>query len=810
MTTIFNDIKYGCRMLTKKPGFTVIAVLTLALGIGSNIAIFSLVNTYLLRPFPYDDAERLVDFTEMHTTFGRMSIAYPNFLDWQRENKTFEEMACYRGGSYNLTGVDIPERIRNMQVSSNFLPMLGVSPVAGRLFEQADDRTEAEPTVIISQGFWQRRFEGKSEAIGQSLILDDEAYTVIGVLPSSFSFPPILGDPIDVWTPIGLMTQYEWFMRRYNHLGTGGIGKLKEGVTLSQARDDLIRVAAQLEKTYSSNAGCSVVSSGFHERITGDIRPTLLVLMCAVVFVLLIVCVNIANLLLVRSTDRIQEFSIRSALGAGRLRIIRQLLCENLMLVILGGAFGIVVAKWGYHILCAQLPEFMRQNTETVFHIDVSLTLFILAVTLGSGLVFGLFPAWRSSKVNVSTTMRDSGRTTTAGLGHSRLRDILVVSEIALAFVLLVGAGLMLRSFIHYMQADPGYNPDSTLTVSVSLPDSRYPSDEQKYTFYEEFLGQVKSMPSVKHAGVTSNMLGGWQSVYYVEGASIPEPDQSPYAELNRASPDFFKAMGVRLLEGRFFTEHDTSDAPPVVVADEKFARKWWPNESPVGKRVQIHNSRPDPNGTWYEVVGLVSHIKHYGVDRDSRESLYLSAYQRSFDNVTLVVRTQGDPMQLVDPIRKAVLQLDPDLPVSSIQTLQAIVAERSLIRCLTTKVLGLFALTALLLSVLGIYGVIAYSVSKRTNEIGIRMAMGAGVGDILRLVVRHGGKLVLIGTGIGLAGTFAVTRLMSSFLFEVTARDPITFLLVIIMLGGASLLACYIPARRAAKIHPMEALRYE
>jgi putative ABC transport system permease protein len=798
-------------MLMKKPGFTVIAVLTLALGIGSNIAIFSFVNTYLLRPFPYDDAERLVDFTETHATFGRMSIAYSNFLDWQKENQTFEEMACYRNSSHNLTGGDIPERIRSLQVSSDFLPMLGVNPVAGRLFEQADDRAEAEPTVIISQGFWQRRFNGESEAIGKSVVLDGEAYTIIGVLPATFNFPPIVGNPTDVWTPIGLMTKHEWFMRRYNHSGIGGIGKLKEGVTLSHARDDLKRVAAQLEETYpDTNAGCSVVSSSFHERITGDIRPALLVLMCAVVFVLLIVCVNIANLLLVRSTDRIQEFSIRSALGAGRLRIIRQLLCENLMLVILGGALGIITAKWGYNVLCSQLPDSIRRNTETLFHIDVSLALFTLVVTFGSGLIFGLFPAWRSSRVNISTTMKDGGRASTGGIGHSRLRDILVVSEIALALVLLVGAGLMLRSFIHYMEADPGYNPDSTLTARVYLPDSRYPGDEEKYTFYRQLIEQVKSMPSVKHVGVNSNMLGGWQSGYYTEGAPIPEPGQNPYAEYNRASPDLFKAVGICLLEGRFFTEHDSKDSQPVVIVDEKFARKWWPSESPVGQRLQIHSSSPDPNAPWSEVVGVVGHIKHYGVDRDSRESLYLSAYQSSFNGVTLVVRTQGDPMRLIDPIQKAVLQLDPDLPVSSIRTLQAIVSERSLIRRLTTKVLGLFALSALLLSVLGIYGVIAYSVSKRTNEIGIRMAIGACVFDIMRLVLTHGGKLILIGIGIGLIGAIAVTRLMRSFLFEVTATDPVTFLLVTAVLAGATFLACYIPARRATRISPMEALRYE
>ena len=811
MNTLINDVKYGFRMLVKKPGFTVIAVLTLALGIGSNIAIFSFINTYLLRPFPYDDAERLVSFTETHATFGRMSIAYSNFLDWQKENQTFEELACYRGGSYNLTGIDIPERIRYMQVTSNFLPMLGAKPIAGRLFEQTDDRADAEPTVIISQDFWRRRFDGKPEVIGQSIILDGNAYTIIGVLPALFDFPPIVGDSTDLWTPIGLMSKSEDFMKRYNHTGIDGIGKLKEGVTLSRARADLNRVAEQLEKTYpDTNTGCRMVCSGFHEQITGDIKPTLIVLMFAVFFVLLIVCVNIANLLLVRSTDRVHELSIRSALGAGRFRIIRQLLCENLIFVILGGALGIIFAKWNYNILCAQLPDFVRQNTETLFHIDMNLTLFAVAITLGSGLLFGLFPAWRSSGVDINTTIRDSGRTTSAGPGHSRLRDALVVSEIALALVLLVGAGLLLRSFVNYVKADPGYNPDSTLSARVFLPDSRYQENEKKYAFYREFLEQVKSIPAVKYAGLTSNMLGGWQSSFYVEGAPIPESGQNPFAEYNVVSPDLFKAMGIQLLAGRTFTENDMAGSRPVVVVDEKFADRWWPGENPLGKRLQIHETKPDPNTAWSEVIGVVRHVKHYGVDRYSRETLCLSAYQDSFNGLTLVVRTEGDPMRLVAPIREIVLRLDPELPVSDIQTLKAIVAEQSLIRRITTKVLSLFAVTSLLPSALGIYGVMAYSVSRRTNEIGVRMAMGARVGDILRLVMTHGGRLILIGSGIGLVGAFALTRLMRGLLFEVTVRDPVTFLLVTAVLAGATFLACYIPARRATRINPMEALRYE
>lgn len=811
MSTLFDDIRHGIRLLAKKPGFTLTAVSTLALGIGANIAIFSFVNAYLLRPFPYADAERLVDFTETHATFARMSIAYANFQDWQTANQTFETMACYREGSYTLTGSQAPERIRAMQASANFLPMLGVHPEIGRLFEPADDQAQAEATVIVSRDFWQRRLSGRPNLLGESIVLDGQAYRVIGVLPAAFNFPPIEGHPIDVWMPIGLMAKHEWFMSRSRHSGIKGIGKLKVGVTLSQARTDLKRVAAQLEAAHpDTNAGCSLVCTDFHEQIIGDIKPTLVILMCAVLFVLLIVCVNIANLLLVRSADRLQELSIRTALGAGRFRVLRQLLSENMMLVVLGGGLGFFVAHFGYHLLSTQLPDFVRHNTQALFRIDGRLAAFALAVTLGSSLIFGLFPAWRLSRVAIGAAMRQGGRTTTDGLGHSRLRGALVVSEIALALILLAGTGLMLRSFIQVMQADPGYNPDSALTLQISLPDSRYPDQAKKQAFCQQLLDTVRAMPSVKQAGVTSNMLGGWQSTFYVEGTPIPEPGQDPYAEYTSVSSTYFEAMGVPLLQGRVFTEQDVRESQPVVVVDERFAQKWWPGQTAIGKRLQLDHTRPDPSRPWAEVVGVVRHVKHYGVDRDSRESLYLSANQTALSGMTLVVRSQVDPMQLVSPVRKAVWQLDPDLPISGVQTLQAIVDQQSFMRRLTTRVLGCFALTALLLSVLGLYGVCAYLVSQRTNEIGVRMALGACRGDILQLVLAQGVKLIVVGTGIGLFGALLVTRMMTGFLFQVTAWDPLTFLGVTVVLAGATLLACWVPAMRATRVNPMEALRYE
>ncbi len=811
MNAIWSDIRYGFRMLMKNPAFMVVAVLILAIGIGANITMFSFVNAYLLRPLPFDDADRLVDFTGTHATFGRMSISYANYLDWRKQNQTFEQMACYRSTRSTVKGTDTPERLRGMQVTANLLPMLGTQAMLGRLFNPADDRAGAEPTVILSPGLWQRRFGGTQDTVGKTLVLDGQPHTIIGILPPLFAFPPFRQNPVEFWTPIGLMEQYDWFMRRSNHEGTAGIGKLKEGVTLASARAELNRVSEQLEQAYpDSNGGCRVAIERFHRLMVGDTRPALLVLMGSVLAVLLIVCVNIANLLLVRSSARSQEFAVRRALGAGRLRLVRQLLGENLVLALLGVAGGVIVALWGLNLLGALLGDRVTQAGNSLLRLDANMVLFILGTAIGTGIIFGLAPAWHCMGNQASSAIRDTTRTATSARGHSSLRDALVVTEIALALVLMFCAGLMLRSFVHYLQTDPGYNPDGTVTLEIRLPDQTYSTNEQKLAFYKGLLRRMESIAGVRHVGLTSNILGGSQSTYYVEGAPIPASGQEIFAEYSRISPDLFQAMGIQLLGGHFFTEHDTSNAHPVVIVDEKLARKWWPNESPVGKRLQIHRTSPDPNAPWSEVVGVVRHVKHYGVDNFSRESIYLCMYQNIEDSMTVVVRAQGDPLILVAPIRHAASQIDPDVPVYNVQTLQAISTERSFMRRLTTSVLGVFALTALLLAALGIYGVMAYSVSRRINEIGIRIALGACVTDIVRMVLHQGAKLALIGIGIGLAGSLALSRLISSFLFGVTTYDPITFFLVITVLTLAALVACYIPARRATKIDPMKALRYE
>ncbi|MBN1505964.1 MAG: ABC transporter permease [Sedimentisphaerales bacterium] len=811
MRALWQDVRHGLRMLMQSPGFTAVAVLSLALGIGANVTMFSFVNAYLLRPLPYDGGERLVDLTDTHATFGRMSVSYANYLDWRKQNQTFEQMACYRGARVTAKGADTPERLASIQVSAGLLPMLGVKAMLGRLFDDTDDRAGAERTVVLGHDLWQRRFGGAADAIGKTLVLDGDPYTIIGVLPSSFAFPPLRRAQPDLWTPIGLLEQYEWFTSRRNHNGTEGIGRLKKGVTLSEARADLNHVAGQLEQAYpQSNAGCRVAAEPFHRWIVGDTRPALLILMASVLAVLLIVCVNIANLLLVRSSARTQEFAMRRALGAGKLHLVRQLLAENLVLALSGVAAGIAVATWGIDLMGTLLGDRAIGPQGGLLELDANIVLFVFAMAIAIILIFGLAPAWHCLGDWAACVTRDSTRTSTSTKSRSRLRDALVVTEIALALVLMSCAGLMLRSLVHYLQADPGYNPDSAVTLEIHLPGQAYDTDEKKSAFYKSILDRISPMTGVRHVGLTSNLFGQWQSSYCVEGAAIPVAGEEVFAEYSQTSPGLFRAMGISLLAGRFFDESDTRDAPSVVVVDERFAHKWWPNESAVGKRLQVFHNRPDPNAAWAQVVGVVRHVKHYGVDNFSRESIYLPMYQSISHDLTLVVRTQGDPLGLVTPIRQAISAIGPDVPVDDTRTLQAIATERSFMRRMTTTVLGVFALTALLLAALGIYGVMAYSTSRRVNEIGIRMAMGACVADILHMVLRQGAKLALIGVGIGLAGSLALNRLIRSLLFGVTAHDPITLALVVVVLISVALAACYLPARRAARIDPMAALRCE
>ena len=672
MNTLLNDVKYGIRLLLRRPLFTVIALLTLGLGIAANVTIFCFVNAFLLQPLPYRHGDRLVRLYPATPSFGRMSVAYPNYQDWQKLNQTFETIACYRYHDLNLTGVEQSERLQALQVSANLLPMLGAQPLLGRLFDAKDDRGQATRTAILSHSLWQRRFGNRPNIVGQPIQLDGEPYTVVGVLPADFQFPALRQNVTDLWLPVGLLEQYDWFTNRRNHAGLSGLGKLKDGVTLAQARLDMERVAKQLEADYARiNAGYTVEMCGYHEALVGEIRPGMLVLMAAVGCVLLIVCVNLAGLLLVRSAARCQEFSVRCALGASRRRIVQQLLCENMTLAVLGSLIGIALARWGIALLTVLLGDNFGFSDSHPALFDRNMILFTLGMTLVTGLLLGLFPALQTSLIALSTTLRGGTRNATSGQRHHRLRDALVVTEIALALVLLTGAGLLLRSFQQYLQVDPGYNPNSTLTMQLSLPEKTYDSDARKFAFYRDLLERIEPLPGVRHAGLCSNLLGSWQSTYCVEGAPFAEPGQARHAEFCHVSPAYFEALGVRLQAGRRFTSRDTNQTNPVAIVDESFVQRCWPNENPLGKRLQF-GSNPDPNGTWFDVVGVVDHVKPYGIDQISRESVYLSAFQNSFEYPTLVVRTQDDPMHLLGPIRQIITEIDPDLAPSDIRTLQS------------------------------------------------------------------------------------------------------------------------------------------
>ena len=600
-------------------------------------------------------------------------------------------------------------------------------------------------------------------------------------------------------------------MQRSNHAGTCAIGKLKPGVTLAQARADFKRVAEQLERTYpDTNGGCRVAVTGYRQQSMGNEGFPVIVFMGAVTFVLLIVCVNVANLLLVRFNARLQEFFVRSALGAGRWRLARQLLCENLVLALLGGAGGLFVGFGGIHLLIALMGIPSWAFPETLLHPDMNVLLFVLGTILGTGLIFGLLPAGFVVRANLNANLTGTAHRSTSARGHTRLRNTLVLAQIAMALVLLFGAGLMLRSFVCHLQADPGYNPANAMILNLHLSDRTYNSPDKQIACYREFLRGIEPLPGVSHVGLGNCLLGGWQAPYYVENAPIPEPGHRPHAEFNRVSSDYFKAMGMRLLEGRPFAPSDNRDAPWVVIVDEQFARKWWPEESAVGKRLQIHRGQPDNNVPWAQVVGTVNHIKHYGVDQSSRESIYTPVCQHGAGSVALVLRTRGDPLRLVASIRQLASRIDPDLPLSNITTLQAIRDGRVSSRRAITVVLGVIGVAALFLAALGIYGVMAYTVSQRTQEFGIRMALGACVTDIHRLVVGQGLKLVIPGILLGLAACVGLGWLIRSLLFGVASWDPLTFVGVTMALVGTVMLACYIPARRATKSDPMEALRYE
>ncbi len=822
MQTLLQDMRYGARMLIKQPGFTLIALLTVAFGVGANTAIFSVINAVLLRPLPYDESERLALYNERSPQMDGMSISWPNYTDWRAQQRVFEEMAVFNRGDYNLTGSGEPERILAGQVTASLFTTLRVRAALGRVFTADEDKPGGPPVVILSHGLWQRRFAGDPQIVGKTLNFNDRGYTVIGVMPQGFRFP----NRVEMWVPVGQLSDQPNWKQRGNHPGLYGVARLKPGVTIEQARADMDNIAAGLEKLYpDSNQDNRVRIMPLLENYVRDVRRALWVLFGAVGFVLLIACANIANLLLARATTRSKELAVRAALGAGRWRIVRQLLTESLLLAVAGGALGLMLATWGIDFILKTSPDAIPRAQE--IGMDSRVFVFTFAVSILTGLVFGLIPAWQASKVDMHETLKEAGRANSGG--RQWLRGSLVVTEVAAALALLVGAGLLIRSFYRLHQVDPGFSYERLWSANITLPEKKY-GLEQRIEFWKQLTERLRAVPGVEAAAVASGLpLGnnGWQTSFTVEGRPAPPPGQTPFLEACAVSPDYFRAMNIPLRAGRYFTEQDTHRPPtgPLpsdigeigrywfalnsIIIDEEFARRYWPNEDAVGKRIRLGGS--DPKAPLLTVVGVVGRVKMESLSGGTNYVQgYFCSLQLPFSGMTAVIKSRVEPAGLSAAVRSQIAALDPAQPIYNVRTMEQIRDESVATEKLNLTLLILFASVALVLALVGIYGVMSYAVTQRTREIGIRVALGAQSADVLRLVVGQGMLMAGAGVVVGLAMAYGLTRLMSALLFSVKPTDPPTFTAVTVLLVVVALVACWIPARRAAKVDPMVALRCE
>ena len=809
METILQDIHYGFRMLIRRPAFTSVAVVTLALGIGANTAIFSVVNAVLMRKLPYPDPERLVALWETSTQPGqeanlRNEVAMGNFLDWRTQVSAFEGIAALNYSSVNLTGLDEPERIQGAVITTNLLSVLGVQPVAGRSFLAEEEKPDSARTVIVSHGLWQRLFGSDPDIIGKTITLNGNPVSIVGIMPAGFDLEFPITRQVDMWLPMRIAASNTDRQSHYLYV----VGRLKQGVSLEQAQAGMDVLAGQLQEQFpNTNSGRGANVIAFHEQLVGNVQPYLRLLFAAVGFVLLIACANVASLLLARVSGRHKEVAIRMAIGASRWRVVRQLLTESIVLSSLGGLAGLLLAFWAIDVLVALLPpEVPRLG-------GVGLRIPVFAWTLGisilTGMLFGLAPALGASKPDLTESLKESSRGI-AGSSRSRLRNLLVVSEIALALVLLIGAGLMIRSFARLQRVNPGFDSENLLTMNISLPRQKYRENSQILTFFDRLFEGIRSLPDIESvAGIDPLPLGGSDGTtgFVVQGAAPLAVGDRPEVGQRIITQDYFDAMRIPLLQGRAFAATDNQAAPRVVIINEALARRFWPDEKAIGKRLGFGSKEPK---IWHEVVGIVGNVKHRRLDAYPKPELYFpySQYPGSF--MTLVVRTNIDPTKATAAIRNQVLALDPDQPVFDIKTMTERISKSVAVSRFIVLMLGLFASLSTLLAAVGIYGLIAYTVSQRTHEIGVRMALGAARTDIVKLVLRNGLKLVAAGVGIGVAGAIALTRLMESLLFEVSPTDTLTFIVISSMLAGVALAACLVPARRAAKVDPMVALRYE
>jgi len=814
MESLLKDIRYGIRGLLKRPGFTAIAVITLALGIGANTAIFSVVNAVLLRPLQFHDPGELVTLWERNPKQGyeQNPPAAGNFVDWRDQNRVFTQMAIYAPSRrFNLALGDQPERISGAAVSASLFELLGVRPVQGRTFSSEEEQPGNDQVALISHNLWQRHFATDRNPVGQTITLDSKTYTIVGVMPEDFQFPGGSGtvlriftpDAAELWVPLAL--DADTLRQRSSH-SLNVIGRLKPGITVAQATAEMDAIQQRLEQQYPTfYVGSHVKVVPLGEQIVGTARRPLLVLWGAVAFVLLISCANVANLLLSRSSARKKEFALRAALGAGRLRIIRQLLTESLLLSIAGGIAGTMLAAWGVHVLSTIVPPDFPRRGEIA--IDGWVLGFTLLVSVLTGIIFGLAPAIQSTKMDLTEALKASGRNSAGSSHRHSLRSLLVMSEMALALILLIGAALMIQSFLRLRDVGPGFSPDNVLTMEVSLPLNSYPR-ERRPAFFQQLLERARSVPGAQVVAAAKHLpLSGdnMNFAFDIEGRPFP-PGRSPGADCRFVTADYFKALRISLIKGRGFSESDGPEAPPVLLINQAMADRFFPNEDPIGKRLQL-----GINNFAGQIVGIVGDVKHVGLDAEVNDEVYLPYSQAPFAiDMTLLVRTAGDPMSLAGAIRNELATLDKQVSIGKVRTMNTIAAESVAQPRFRTLLLGLFGISALLLASIGIYGVMSYAVTQRTQEIGIRMAIGAQVGDVRKLVIKNGMTLALIGVALGLAGAYGLTRLMASLLFGISATDAPTFAAISAGLVAVALLACYIPARRATKIDPLVALRYE
>jgi putative ABC transport system permease protein len=807
MTHFIQDIRYGIRLLANSPGFTAVAVITLALGIGANTAIFSVVRAVLLKSLPYPDPDRLVSIREVQSQSGDMSVSWMNFHDWRQQNQSFERLAVTRADHSILTGVGKPTQLRAGSVSAAFFPLLGAKPILGRTFSEEEDTPSSAAVAVLSYALWRTQFGADPAFVGKSVVLDGEAYGIVGVLPADFKF---FQQKIDLYTPIGRRSKLQSYLNRGNHQGLTGLARLRPGVSLSAARLEFDTIMKRLEQQNpETNSGEGVIIKPLYESRVSAIRPALLLLLGAVVCVLLIACVNMANLLLARAAARQREFAIRASIGAGRSRIVRQLLTESVLLSLLGGILGLLIAVWSIGPLLHIAPQDIPRLADTV--VDRGVFLFTLAVTFLTGVLFGLAPAFQASRADMNTFLRGSGHSTTPGRPRQRLRVLLLISEVSLAVVLVIGSGLLIRSLLKALAVNPGFRADHVLALDVNLPLPKYKEKPAWLSFMNQAVERIRSLPGVESASAVfcPPLVGEcWDSVFIFDDRPVPPQAELPSAVFNIAEPQYFQTLQTPLLAGRFFTPADMESSAPVILINETMARRWWPNQNPIGKRIK--QGFPNDNVPFREIVGIVGDLHQDSTDQPELPEVFEAAAQYPFNSMTILARTKPDPMSLAGAAVGAIQALDADQPVSSIKPLSAYFSESLGSRKFSTLLLALFGGLALLLAAVGIYGVMSYTVSLRTHELGIRMALGAQRSDVFGLVVKFGARLALAGIAIGLIASFALTRLMRSQLFGVSNLDPATFAAVAMLLCCVGVAACYIPARRAMRVDPIVALRYE